>query len=400
MEGGIKEPTERDIPKKFKVWVKEAFKDDYDKIDVVHEYDRKIDVEGNIAIFEDKFRAMLDKEYVLQHQIEQAKAQEEKQKFEEQQRIREEEAKLLEEWSKTEAEPIRVRSFEIPQDFIRMCCKKISNGCFLVGEGGIGKSFMAINTIKEENIEFVYMNTSISPLALYKFLYKNKTKLVVLDDVQGIFGEEKAIAILKSALWEVNGKRLICWETTSSKLDDVPELFEFTGQIVILANKLNTKNENLSALASRVNYQSIEFTYHEKVQIMKSIIKKPYKGITEVQRKEVLNAIIERTDEADVNFNFRTLIKAYNFYIYKKDKFELLLDSILEKDTEIELIKTLSKRQLKINQQIQIFTKVTGKGRSTYFEKKKALLKSRSPANVDYRALIEDGIKNLAEAGA
>ena len=319
----------------------------------------------------------------LRKQVDEIKAIKEKEKIEGQKRLKKEEAELLAEWSKSEPESINIKSFEIPQDYIKMCCRKISNGCFLTGSGGIGKSYTTINTIKEEKREFVYLNTAITPLALYKYLYNHKNALIVIDDIEGVFQDMKSIAILKNALWEIDKKRLIFWETTSNRLDGIPECFEFEGQIIILANKLNLNNQNISALVSRVNYKEIQFTFQEKITIMKSIIKKPYKELLLKDRQYVLKKIIDNTDEANINFNFRTLIKAYNFYIYNKDKFEMLLNSILEKDEYVVLIKKLSERDLSVDEQINLYIRTTNKSRRHYFLKKKQICKSAIDLEVE-----------------
>ena len=118
---------------------------------------------------------------------------------------------------------------------------------------------MAINTIKKEKRDFVYLNTYTTPLALYKYLYDNKDKLIVLDDVMGLFNNEKTLALLKSALWEVDGKRLITMNTTSRLLEGYPLIFEFKGQVIFLSNRIK-ENEHITALLSRTEKYIIDFT--------------------------------------------------------------------------------------------------------------------------------------------
>jgi len=292
-----------------------------------------------------------------------------KQKLEQQKKIKDEEKRLIEEWGKTRAEPIKIRSFEIPQHYIRMCCRGLSNLLIIESEAGLGKTFMVLNTARQEKKEFAYLNSKITELAFFKFIYKNRNKLVILDDTN-ILNNDIILNLLMGMCWESNGKRIINWVTTSPKLGDVPETFEFKGQIIILTNKTTPKIE---VLKTRGNYYKLQFSYREKISIMKSIAKKPYKDLSLKERKFVLKKLIEKTDETSKNFNFRTLMKAYNFFIYNRKKFDVLLDNSLEKDFDLEVIKKLGGTGLTVKEQVDLFKRITGKGRSIFFEKKKQL---------------------------
>lgn len=235
---------------------------------------------------------------------------------------------LIGDWMKEEPKVKPKNAFDIPKHYIQMCCDGLSNGCLLTGEGGIGKSRLVTDIIKQRKIPYAYLNTFVTPLALYKFMYRNKDKLIILDDVDGLW-ENRVIALLKAALWEVGGKRVVNWESTSSKLDDIPLSFEFTGQIIILANKLEIKDVNIRAVVTRINHYEFKFSYGDKIEVMKEIITKPYDGLSYSEREYVLNKLIECSNENTKNFNFRTLIKAFNLYIYDMDKFDVLVKEVL-----------------------------------------------------------------------
>jgi hypothetical protein len=358
---------EKEIPVNFKKWCKKAFGEHLDQIDVLSHYDRELNYTENKQAFIDNFSSMFCKEYVEEMKLkdvkEQAKAQQEQMLNE----IKKEERKLVEEWKKTDYEDINIRSFDTPKHFIQMVCRGICNSCVLVGGGGTGKTFLSTNTMKKEKVDFVYQNTYTTPLELYKYLYENRDKIIVLDDIDGLWNNEKCLAILKSALWETDGKRILTMNTSDKVLQNTPKIFEFKGRIIILSNKINKDDEHISALLSRSNYFELNFTYKEKLRIMKEITKKPYKKTEKTLRDKALDMIIKNTDISTEDLNFRTLIKTYDLLIYNRDKAENLLKSTLQVNQDIKLVMDLLKSNKGVNEQIAEFTLKTGKSRATYF---------------------------------
>lgn len=76
-------------------------------------------------------------------------------------------------------------------------------------------------------------------LSLYATLYnfKNKGKVVVLDDVDSIFSSVEGLNILKAAM-DTTETRKINWLSTTSKLNTMglPESFTFNGGVILISN--------------------------------------------------------------------------------------------------------------------------------------------------------------------
>jgi hypothetical protein len=76
-------------------------------------------------------------------------------------------------------------------------------------------------------------------LSLYATLYnfKNKGKVVVLDDVDSIFSSVEGLNILKAAM-DTTETRKINWLSTTSKLNTMglPENFTFNGGVILISN--------------------------------------------------------------------------------------------------------------------------------------------------------------------
>lgn len=367
---------QKQIPKKFIKFLKQNFEPEFFDLDIHSYYDREISESENRDEFLIKYKNYLKEKVRDLIEGNYEKGQEEQHKEEQENRLREEEKKLIENWKNTKPTEINITSFKIPKMFLEMTTKKISNGTILIGEGGCGKSYLTLNEVKRIRKDYIYLNTHLTALEFYKILYRNNDKLIIIDDIKSIFSNEVCINLLKSCLWDVDNKRLITYNSSSAKLEECPQVFDFKGQIIILANKLNLKNINLEALESRVNYFEIQFTYKEKLEIMKQIIKEPYLDTSIELRKKALKLIRKFSDITTTNFNFRTLIKTYQYLIYDEKQTETLLKSSLRIDNELEFIRDMIEKKLSIAEQKKLYSEEFGKSYRTYQRKKRELLKN------------------------
>ncbi len=277
---------------------------------------------------------------------------------------------------------VDIPELKIAKHYIKMVIDGYLNSVLLTSEGGLGKSYLTIQTLEDEKQDdYVYFSGHISPLSLFKMLYDNFDKTIVLDDVEQLFESKVSIGILKSALWEVGGKRLVCYATTSEKADDVPCEFEFEGGLIILCNKIPNKNDEIvRALQSRTLKHHIKLTYAQKIKIMKRIID----NRTDLNNKdkEILKKdIVNHTSICVKDFNLRTLEKLIQCYKYnqiskpKKEKLYLtLFENTTEVDEEKILVLKLMKKYKKTKKQIKYFNKITGKSRRTFFRIKKKIM--------------------------
>lgn len=149
------------------------------------------------------------------------------------------------------------------------------------GAPGVGKSYELIKKLdiaeQAGKVDYIRVSGAISGIGLYKTLYnyRNKNCVVVLDDVDRIFGDEDALNVLKAAL-DTNKKRVITWmtETRALKDDDIPTSFEFAGAVVFITNmhfdKLIASGSkiapHISALMSRSIY--LDLGIHTNREIM------------------------------------------------------------------------------------------------------------------------------------
>lgn len=260
---------------------------------------------------------------------------------------------------------------DIIRDYLKMIQAGNIQSLVIFGKTGLGKTYSVINIAKEEKIDFVYRSGYTTPLALYKFLFENRHSIILFDDLEGLFTNELAVALLKSALWEADGKRIVSYETTAKEIDDVPKVFEFTGKIIILTNRINgKKDEHFKALLSRTTNFELVFTYEEMLKMCEEIIES--RDLTDKQ-KAVIRDVMDRHINPTSEFNYRMLDRLIEFVRYDKDKAEQLFLCSHEQDDRVELVFKLMSSNLSVSEQVKKFYEQTGGSRMTYFRIKKYL---------------------------
>ena len=211
------------------------------------------------------------------------------------------------------------------------------NSFVLKSEQGLGKTTIIKNILtKELKKEILYVNSYTTALSFYKLVYYNRYKVIILDDVFGLYSDEKGIAILR-ALTNTEKVRYIKYDSTSDKLD-VPTSFIFEGSVIILTNKITPEMDN--SLLGRAIFREINFSLQEKIEFMGKIAKFHYEK--EVEKiDEVIDFVKKNVDDTTKNFSFRTIIKIIEFYKRSKDKWKQLALEELEKDEELIFVKSI-----------------------------------------------------------
>lgn len=253
------------------------------------------------------------------------------------------------------------------------------SGFLMLGEGGLGKTILTLNCVKDnfKTDEWEYSNGYTTPLSLFEFLYLNRNKkVIILDDVEGIFNNALALSILKGALWESDGKR-ICQYSSKSDKAKMPEKFVINAKIIILCNHIPKENDvSTRATLSRVLNYKIALSFDEKIRICKSFLER--EKLTDSQLKKINYILDNKVSEATKDFNFRTLRKLIAFVKYDECKAEKLFEAT----TEIDEFRFAYLRVSKINfdsvkEQIKAFIEETGSSRSMFFRIKKSFKVSR-----------------------
>lgn len=256
--------------------------------------------------------------------------------------------------------------------YIKMLLEKHINSLICISKTGFGKTFTTINILKKLNQQYIYKSGYITGLSFYQFLYENKDKLIILDDLTNdIFKDKKMIALLKAALYETDKKRILSYDTTSKSIT-VPNKFNFTGRIIILCNETynKTEDENFKALISRSIFYRLDYSYAEILEICSKII--TLNNLSRVQENIVYKIIKNQINEAS-EFNFRSLEKLISMVKYNPLKAEELFKHSFEQDDILVLVSQLSKLDIPVRNQAIMFREQTGFSTRKYYRLKQKL---------------------------
>ena len=284
--------------------------------------------------------------------------------------------KEFQEWKGDKKEYYIINEFKIPNELLKcLLSTKHYEGLIFTGEGGIGKTILTLSSIKQmlEPNDWEYSNGYTTPLSLYEFLYNNRNKkVIILDDVEGIFNNKLSLAILKGALWDSDGKR-ICQYSSKSDKAKMPERFVMKANIIILCNHIPKENDaSTRAMISRTIFYKMCFSFEQKMKICKGFIHDD-KTLTHQNRYDVLEILCEEVNEATRDFNFRTLRKLIAFVQYNKDRARALFQATTEIDELKKVYLEVSRKYDVIKNQVYIFMEKTGKSRRTFFRIKKEI---------------------------
>jgi hypothetical protein len=153
----------------------------------------------------------------------------------------------------------------------------------ITGEGGIGKTFTVLKTLRELGLVantdegadqlppskvFTIVKGYSTPMALYRTLYENNDRIIVFDDCDSIMKDPVAINLLKAAL-DSYSKRIVSWNS-EQRGNDLPSSFQFHGGVVFISNHtLGTLDQ---AIRTRALCVDLSMTADQKLERMEQIV--------------------------------------------------------------------------------------------------------------------------------
>jgi hypothetical protein len=212
------------------------------------------------------------------------------------------------------------KRFEMLSNFTKMTLKGLVNSALITGEGGLGKSYTVLKELQEMNLveheDYVVIKGYSTPKALYATLYENANKIVIFDDCDSILKDAIALNILKGAL-DTYEKRTISWMSRGPFSDDLPDSFDFNGQVIFISNlKLNKIDQ---AVRSRAIAVDVSMNNNEKIQRIRSIISDILPEY-DVKTKEEVLEFLEQNIHITRTFNIRTFQNVIKVHVQYNGK--------------------------------------------------------------------------------
>lgn len=163
--------------------------------------------------------------------------------------------------------------FTFISQFVGMIKRKVMNSMIITGDGGLGKTYTVINTLKQMGLkelgvgdydgDFVVIKGYSTAKAMYRTLWENNGKIIIFDDADSVHKDPIGANILKGAL-DSEPKRVITWGAEFARDEELPNRFEFTGQVIFISNLPLVKFPQ--ALLSRSMKVDLTLTTDEKVE--------------------------------------------------------------------------------------------------------------------------------------
>jgi hypothetical protein len=241
------------------------------------------------------------------------------------------------------------------------------------GPAGYGKTTAVDDALLVAGVKGVHLGAYSTPLNLFNFLYENRQSVLIIDDCAGLFNDQNSMAILKAATWGQGQGRTIRWGSTSSKaaIDE----FVFHGKLIIICNSF-PGTPDAEAVRSRSFPYKIDVTVNRAKELLvnASNDKKWYPDTEKANL--VAKFVVSRLNQNTLpQISYRTLQMGYELAMHNQDTWQLLLGAMIQVKPENpkQLIRKLTKEDLKVKDQLEKFEKATGLKRRTFFKYRKEL---------------------------
>ncbi len=196
---------------------------------------------------------------------------------------------------------------------------------------GLGKTKTTFDTLKEmglkKNEHFIYVSGHVTPLKFYEMLGEarllEKPRLIIADDVDSLLTNKISLGLLKSALSETDGERIISYHSRSIQEDNI----RFTGKVIIITNNLS-KNKHLLPLVDRSIVYNFELDSGALVEYIEDKIGEMYPELQLKIKLSIWEKIKRFTDSP--RFSLRSIIRAFTFYEHDKENWYPLFCSSMK----------------------------------------------------------------------
>lgn len=229
--------------------------------------------------------------------------------------------------------------FEDIDSFVQMVVDGIQPSLVITGLPGVGKTYGVTKLMKDNGLkqiepmdlpdgasveelaelgfdpegetdgDWVHIKGASTAFGLYINLYKYKSKLIIFDDCDKVFGDKDAVNILKGAL-DSSDKRVISWisKATTGKKLVAPPRFEFKGSVIFISNYYMKQID--SAIRSRSFVVDITLRASDIILRIKSIMKFIMPDVLSMEAKSKALIFLEEAvkTNAHMEISIRSLI--------------------------------------------------------------------------------------------
>lgn len=199
--------------------------------------------------------------------------------------------------------------FGFLEKFTNMVLDGETVSAIVTGEGGLGKSHTVMGALEkrgwQEGTQYVVVKGYATPKALYGTLWEHRDKTIIFDDCDSVLKDAVSLNLLKGAL-DSYDKRIISWLQKGFIDDNLPNSFEFQGNIIFISNMSSDKLDQ--AVKSRSMTIDLSMTLNDKIERMNYILPSVMPSYPMDMKQTALDFMAQHADIAK-EFNMRTLQK-------------------------------------------------------------------------------------------
>jgi hypothetical protein len=142
-----------------------------------------------------------------------------------------------------------LRRYDELEEYVRAFAEGHLNLVLLFGCPGTAKS-RTVRDIIGKNALWIEGNGSA--FGIYQAAFQHRNQPIVLDDIDGLYRDERGVRLLKT-LCQTEAVKRLNWQTNAPILDQkgIPRQFETTSRVLLIANTWKSLNDNVVALEDR-----------------------------------------------------------------------------------------------------------------------------------------------------
>jgi len=275
------------------------------------------------------------------------------------------------------------------ENYVKMVTGGYSKLLVLDAAGGLGKTFNIKRVLRDElgELGWSHVKGFTTPVELFKTLYmaQSEDHVLFLDDISGISKNQKALDLLKAAT-DTEGEENWVEYRTSRKIEHpiktdqhLPKTFCFRGRIIMSFNS-TPDSPDFDAFVDRGTYYKLDFTYDERMNLIREIAKLPDFSPLSVRKQQETAEWVAVVTDASVEVSIRTfenVCQMRHFGEQQETDWEKMALDVFDLDYERYLIVRLMETDMPVMEQIDEFKMRTGRSQGHYYNLKNEIMSSR-----------------------
>jgi hypothetical protein len=211
------------------------------------------------------------------------------------------------------------------RDYTVGVVQRLYTGLYVYGPAGSSKSYTILETLREHGANFVVHNSRLTGQTLFHVLQQAPDAIHVLEDMEGLFTQNNAKGVLRSALWgqRADGgsgpmERWVTWGSGGKRPRELRVLF--TGALIMTANRdLDSACPELGALKTRIAYLQLAPSDAEIGAMMRDLARRGWhadgRHMEPAECQDVCEYLITESSALQHRLDLRLLENGYADYL-------------------------------------------------------------------------------------